>query len=102
MTSDYRGRMPRERRTGYALPPTDRQLEVLRSYLQTGTHRAAAHRLGISERTVEAHLNALRARLGVHNDAQAVYALWLGYRDHMRRCRKEHHDGCLPTIDRAR
>lgn len=93
---EYRGRMFRERRTGHALPPTDRQLEVLRSYVKTGTDLGAARHLGISERTVEAHLNALRSRLRVHNDAQAVYALWLGYRDHIRRCGKEHHEGACP------
>jgi DNA-binding NarL/FixJ family response regulator len=78
--------------------PTDRQLEVLRAYLTAGSHSAAAASLGISVRTVQAHLTMLRARLGVHNEAQAVYVLWLGYRDHIGLCGKAHHETCLPDL----
>ena len=55
--------------------------------------------LGLSVRTVQAHLTSLRARLGVHNEAQAVYALWLGYRDHVGSCRETDHEGCMPALD---
>jgi DNA-binding NarL/FixJ family response regulator len=82
------------RQTGQALPPTRRQLEVLRAYVQAGTHFDAAQLLGLSIRTVEAHLAALRIRLGVHNEAQAVYVLWLGYRDHAATCSEAHHEEC--------
>jgi DNA-binding CsgD family transcriptional regulator len=87
-----------ERRTGRVLPPTARQLEVLRAYVRTGTHAAAARRLDLSIRTVQAHLSALRTRLAVHNEAQAVYVLWLGYRDHLERCRRATHEDCLPNL----
>lgn len=88
----------RDRHRGHALPPTSRQLEVLRAYVGVGTQVAAARRLGLSVRTVQAHLTSLRQRLGVHNEAQAVYVLWLGYRDHLSRCRREHHEECLPDL----
>jgi DNA-binding CsgD family transcriptional regulator len=86
------------RLSGRALPPTDRQVEVLRAYVTAGTHAGAARQLGVSLRTVQAHLAALRSRLGVHNEAQAVYVLWLGYRDHLVTCPKRHHDECLPDM----
>lgn len=82
------------RQTGQALPPTRRQLEVLRACVQAGTHGDAARLLGLSVRTVEAHLSALRTRLGVHNEAQAVHVLWLGYRDHAAGCAEAHHEEC--------
>jgi hypothetical protein len=90
--------VPTHRDQGLALPPTSRQLEVLGAYVRAGTHLGAAHSLGISVRTVQAHLTSLRQRLGVHNEAQAVYVLWLGYRDHLRRCNLAHHEGCLPDL----
>jgi DNA-binding CsgD family transcriptional regulator len=83
---------------GRALPPTARQLEVLRVYVATGTHVEAGQQLGLSVRTVQAHLAALRTRLGVHNEAQAVYVLWLGYRDHVDGCREAHHETCMPDL----
>lgn len=86
------------RGSGKALPPTGRQIDVLRAYVTAGTHAAAAAQLGLSERTVQAHLAALRTRLGVHNEAQAVYVLWLGYRDHLADCRQPHHESCLPDL----
>lgn len=92
--------MPAPRSTGVALPPTRRQLEVLRAYVDAGTHHEAGLLLGLSVRTVEAHLSALRSRLGVHNEAQAVYVLWLGYRDHVARCPNEHHEQCMPDLAR--
>lgn len=88
-------------RRGHMLPPTSRQLDTLRAYVKVGTLAGAAGSLGISVRTVQAHLAALRSRLGVHNEAQAVYVLWLGYRDHLPLCRREHHDGCLPDLHQS-
>jgi DNA-binding NarL/FixJ family response regulator len=90
--------MPTPERHSRAPLPTDRQLEVLRAYINGGSHSAAAVALGISVRTAQAHLAMLRARLGVHNEAQAVYVLWLGYRDHLAACGKAHHEMCLPDL----
>jgi DNA-binding CsgD family transcriptional regulator len=86
--------------TGHALPPTKRQVEVLRAYVLAGSHLDAARRLDVSVRTVQAHLTALRSRLGVHNEAQAVYVLWLGYRDHVGECSQPHHESCMPDMTR--
>lgn len=71
---------------------------MLRAYVAAGTHAGAARDLGVSVRTVQAHLAALRSRLGVHNEAQAVYALWLGYRDHAESCPRPHHEDCMPDM----
>lgn len=90
--------MTSARGSGRALSPTGRQIDVLRAYVSGGTHAAAAGLLGLSERTVQAHLAALRTRLGVHNEAQAVYVLWLGYRDHLSTCRQRHHEPCMPDL----
>lgn len=89
------------RGSGRALPPTGRQIDVLRAYVIAGTYAAAATRLGLSERTVQAHLAALRTRLGVHNEAQAVYVLWLGFRDHLSECGERDHEPCLPDLGSA-
>jgi DNA-binding CsgD family transcriptional regulator len=87
-----------EPRSLHPSPPTRRQLDVLRAYVQGGSHAAAAARLAISVHTVQAHLAALRSRLGVHNEAQAVYVTWLGYRDHMVVCGRKHHEDCMPDM----
>lgn len=89
----------RTREAGHALPPTPRQLEALFAYINFGTYAEAGRRLGLSARTIQAHLAALRSRLAVHNEAQAVYVLWLGYRDHLAACPELHHEGCLPKLD---
>jgi len=86
----------REPRALTALAPTLRQLDVLRAYAQSGSHAAAAARLAISVHTVQAHLAALRSRLGVHNETQAVYVMWLGYRDHLAACGRDDHETCMP------
>jgi len=80
----------------YVLPLTLRQVDVLRAYAQSGSHAATAARLGISIHTVQAHLTALRSRLGVHNETQAIYVMWRGYRDHLAACGREDHEACLP------
>lgn len=88
----------RLRRRGSFLAPTARQLHVLRAYVDYGSHLEAARGLGISERTVRSHLASLRSRLGVHNEAQAVYVLWLPFRDHLAACGKARHDDCVPIF----
>lgn len=62
------GSPPRQR-------PTRRQIEVLRSYIATGSITAAAHGLEIAESTVRQHLSGLYRRTGWVNAAQAAYAL---------------------------
>lgn len=52
--------------------PTERQIDVLRATLLHG-RKAAAHRLGISEATVYAHIAEMRKRTGVHTTEQLVY-----------------------------
>jgi DNA-binding CsgD family transcriptional regulator len=79
-------------------PPTERQLEALRAYVRLGSHLDAAAALGISQRTFKSHLAALRQRLGVQTTAQAVYVLWLGYRDHLEDCDRSEHGDCLPPL----
>ena len=74
---------------------------MLLAYVSAGSHLDAARRLDVSVRTVQAHLTALRMRLGVHNEAQAVYVLWLGYRDHLEDCAELHHEACMPDLART-
>ncbi|MFF5367587.1 response regulator transcription factor [Streptomyces sp. NPDC013187] len=51
---------------------TRRELEVL-SLLTTGdSNRRLAHRLGIAERTVKAHLTSLMRKLGVESRVEAA------------------------------
>lgn len=80
---------------------TTRQLETLRAYVRCGSREGAAHELHISPGTAGAHLAQLRARLGVHNEAQAVYLLWLGYEDHIAHCPHDDHVKCRPMADSA-
>jgi DNA-binding CsgD family transcriptional regulator len=68
---------PWSRHRGRALPPTTRQLEVLREYVEHGSYEAAANALGLSPQTVRHHLAALRQRLAVHTNIQAVFELWV-------------------------
>jgi hypothetical protein len=89
------------RRPGEALPPTGRQLDVLGTYISEGSHDGAGAILGISARTVQAHLASLRTRLGVHKEAQVVYLLWLAYRDHVASCPEARHEDCEPDIVRV-
>jgi DNA-binding NarL/FixJ family response regulator len=69
----------REFLTGRRLPPkeitfTNREQEVLEMLGSGLPNRAIAQRLGISERTVKAHLTNIFHRLGVTDRTQA--ALW--------------------------
>lgn len=96
--------IPRRRAVEYAhaLRPTARQIEALRAYIRHGTHQEAARAIGVTERTLKAHLASLRQRLAVYTTAQAVYVLWLGYRDHQTECALETHDECMPPISEVR
>ncbi len=44
-------------------------------YLDAGSHKAAAHRLGISESTARQRVSLLIRRVGARNVAQAVWRL---------------------------
>ncbi len=56
-------------------PPTARQLEVIAAVVATGSQKAAAASLGISEHTVHGSLERLRVRLGDVTMVQAIYIL---------------------------
>lgn len=56
-------------------PPTARQLEVIAAVVSTGSQKAAAVSLGISEHTVNGSLGRLRVRLGDVTMVQAIYIL---------------------------
>ena len=65
-----------------ALALTDRELEVLRAAARGERNKEIAHALGISERTVKAHLASVFNKLGVDSRAAAVAIAaqqgWLG------------------------
>jgi DNA-binding NarL/FixJ family response regulator len=52
-----------------------RELVTLRAYLETGSHKGAAYRLGIAESTCRQRVSQLLGRVGARNVAQAVWAL---------------------------
>ena len=54
---------------------TPRQLQVLGAHVSAGSYKAAGLALGISPRTVRAHLVNVRQRLAVSTTEQAVYVL---------------------------
>jgi DNA-binding NarL/FixJ family response regulator len=70
-------------------PPTQRQLEVLRAYIATGSIAAAAYELGITETTARQHLSGLYRRTGCLNAAQAAYLL----------CTRQLDSDATPDID---
>jgi DNA-binding CsgD family transcriptional regulator len=51
---------------------TDRQLEILRAYGETGSTKIVARQLGRSPATVRTTLANVRVRLGVGTSVQAV------------------------------
>ncbi len=52
-----------------------RELVTLLAYVDAGSHKAAAHRLGISESTSRQRVSQLIRRVGAGNAAQAVWRL---------------------------
>ena len=56
--------------------PRPSELRALRAYLEAGSTRLAAERLGIAESTLKNELSTMRSRIGVHNTAQAVLVLY--------------------------
>ena len=52
-----------------------RELVTLLAYLDAGSHKAAAHRLGISESTSRQRVSQLVRRVGARNAAQAAWRL---------------------------
>ncbi len=59
--------------SGTSLPR--RELVTLLAYLDAGSHKAAAHRLGISESACRQRISQLMRRVGSRNAAQAVWRL---------------------------
>jgi ATP/maltotriose-dependent transcriptional regulator MalT len=55
---------------------THREIEVLSCIATGASDRAAAEMLGLSERTVQKHLQRCFAKLGVHTRAEAVARAW--------------------------
>jgi hypothetical protein len=58
-----------------ALPIPRREIVTLLAYLETGSHKGAAHRLGISESTSRRRISLLLRRVSARNAAQAVWKL---------------------------
>jgi len=59
-------------------PPSEiprRELVTLFAYLEAGSHKAAAHRLGVSESTARQRISRLMGRVGAQNVAQAAWRL---------------------------
>jgi DNA-binding NarL/FixJ family response regulator len=78
----------RRRRTVASAPElTRREAEVLRLVAEGLANKQVAHRLGISERTVKAHLTSVFQRIGVTDRVRAT--LWA-----------HEHLGPSPTVDR--
>jgi two-component system, NarL family, response regulator YdfI len=51
---------------------TERELEVLRAAAEGKTNKGIGHRLGITDRTVKAHLSSIYNKLGVDSRAEAI------------------------------
>lgn len=51
---------------------TDRQLEILHAYAESGSYQEAADRCGITVATVRATLQNIRAKLRVESSIQAA------------------------------
>ena len=52
-----------------------RELLTLLAYVETGSHKAAAHRLAISASTSRQRVSSLLGRIGARNAAEAVWRL---------------------------
>lgn len=55
--------------------PTDTEIRALRAYLEAGSAKGAAAKLGLSESTIKGSLASIRSKLGVTRTAQAVVIL---------------------------
>ncbi len=63
------------RRPRPAAGATDREVVVVAAVLETGSEKAAAHRLGLSHSTVKHHLANARSKVGATTTAQLVWIL---------------------------
>ncbi len=54
---------------------SDREVVVVAAVLETGSEKAAAHRLGLSHSTVKHHLANARSKVGATTTAQLVSIL---------------------------
>jgi DNA-binding NarL/FixJ family response regulator len=54
---------------------TDREVSVVAAVLETGSEKAAAHRLALSHSTVKHHLASARSKVGATTTAQLVWIL---------------------------
>ena len=54
---------------------TAREVVVVAAVLETGSEKAAAHRLGLSHSTVKHHLANARSKVGAETTAQLVWIL---------------------------
>ena len=54
---------------------TAREVTVVAAVLETGSEKAAAHRLGVSHSTVKHHLANARSKVGAETTAQLVWIL---------------------------
>jgi two-component system, NarL family, response regulator YdfI len=59
-------------RSGVVIPLTEREIEVLQAVAAGETNQAIGLRLGISARTVKAHLTSVYNKLGVESRAAAI------------------------------
>lgn len=73
-TSSISGHLPRGERTppAGASPLSEREAEVLRAIAGGHTSRSAAEELGITERTIKAHITAVFDKFGVDTRAAAI------------------------------
>lgn len=55
---------------------TERELEVMRARLRSGSTRAAAELLGISENTIDNHTRHIHEKLNVDSFTNAVLKIW--------------------------
>jgi|GEM_PF-1551903 len=63
------------RRSRQPARATDREVVVVAAVLETGSEKAAAHRLGLSHSTVKHHLANARSKVGAETTAQLVWIL---------------------------
>jgi NarL family two-component system response regulator YdfI len=72
LSSAPEGLAGRKHRGSYKISLTARELEVLEGAAQGERNKEIAARLGITERTVKAHLTSIYNKLGVDSRASAV------------------------------